>query len=201
MTSRSVIIFDLDGTLTRPRLDFDAIRAELGVSGPILEAMEHMTARQRAYADRVLNEHEWQAAREAELQDDAADVINHLRQDDRPVAILTRNARVTLDHVLERFGIVVDAIRTREDGAIKPSPEPVLSICEELRADPRRSWMVGDYLFDILSGRSAGTRTVLMIGERDVPDFADQADAVIRRLRELIPIVSTERTGGGFGTG
>ena len=49
--------------------------------------------------------------------------------------------------------------------------------------------MVGDYLFDILSGRSAGTRTVLIIGERRPPDFADQADHVIRQLPDLLPII------------
>jgi HAD superfamily hydrolase (TIGR01549 family) len=195
--SRSAIIFDLDGTLTKPRLDFDAIRAELGVSGPILEAMEQMTPAQRAYADRVLIEHEWQAAREAELQDDAGAVIDQLRRSGWAIAILTRNARATLDHVLERFGLVVDTVRTREDGAVKPSPEPVLSICEELRADPRQSWMVGDFLFDILSGRAAGTRTALMIGDQAVPDFADQADVVIRRLRELVDIVLMDHFGSG----
>ena len=32
-------IFDMDGTLTRPCLDFSRIREEIGVSRPILEAM------------------------------------------------------------------------------------------------------------------------------------------------------------------
>jgi len=37
------VIFDLDGTITRPYFDFDAIREEMGLdrnSGPVLEAME-----------------------------------------------------------------------------------------------------------------------------------------------------------------
>ena len=34
-------IFDLDGTLTVPELDFAAIRAEMGIAeGPILEELE-----------------------------------------------------------------------------------------------------------------------------------------------------------------
>ena len=49
--------------------------------------------------------------------------------------------------------------------------------------------MVGDYLFDILSGKAAGTRTVLMIGDQPVPEYAPQADYVIRRLPELLTIV------------
>jgi phosphoglycolate phosphatase-like HAD superfamily hydrolase len=49
--------------------------------------------------------------------------------------------------------------------------------------------MVGDFLFDIQSGRAAGTRTVLMIGDAPRPQFADQADHVIRRLPQLLPLL------------
>jgi len=37
------VIFDLDGTITQPYFDFDAIREEIGLprdSGPILEIIE-----------------------------------------------------------------------------------------------------------------------------------------------------------------
>ncbi len=188
---RSAVILDLDGTLTRPYLDFDAIRREIGIAqGPILEALEVMDDIDRGRAVEVLARHEWQAAREATLYEDAVEVLHDLRSGGYPIAILTRNTRTVVDFILGRFAIVVDAVRTREDGAIKPSAAPVLSICEELHADPARSWMVGDYLFDILSGKSAGTRTVLMIGEQTPPSYAPQADFVIRRLDELRKIVA-----------
>jgi len=190
MRTRSAVIFDFDGTITEPFLDFNTIRAEIGIPpGPVLEALETMDDADRRRAEAILKRHEWEAARSASLQDGAVDVLASLRAKGHPIAILTRNARATVDYVLGTFGIVVDAVRTREDGAIKPSPEPVLAICEELSAEPRRSWVVGDYLFDILSGRSAGTRTVLMVGDRPLPEFADQADHVIRRLSELPPII------------
>jgi len=187
--SRSAVIFDFDGTLTKPCLDFDLIRAEIGVTGPILEAMEDLDLPSRERAERILFRHEWEAARNAVLQEDAVDVVAGCRTLGHPVAIMTRNARPTVLHVLEKFGIVLDAIRTREDGAIKPSPEPVFSLCHELDADPKLSWVVGDFLFDILSGQSAGTRTVLMIGDGERPGFATQADHVIRSLRELVTLL------------
>jgi len=189
MTGRSAVIFDFDGTITRPYLDFDAIRAEIGVEGTVLEAIAHMDAEGQERAHAILTRYEQDAAANATPQEGAAEVIATLRARGHPVAILTRNARVTLDHVLPKFGIVVDAIRTREDGAIKPSPEPVLSICRELAADPPRSWMVGDYLYDIISGREAGTKTALMVGKGPVPPYAEQADHVIRLLGELIPLI------------
>lgn len=190
MRTRSAVIFDFDGTITEPFLDFNTIRAEIGIPpGPVLEALETMDDADRRRAEAILERHEWEAARGASLQEGAVDVLASLRAKGHPIAILTRNARATVDYVLSTSGIVVDAVRTREDGEIKPSPEPVLSICKELVADPQRSWVVGDYLFDILSGRSAGTRTVLMVGDRPLPEFADQADHVIRRLSELPPII------------
>ncbi len=188
----SAVIFDIYGTLTKPNLYFDAIRSEIGVEGPILEAMERMDPAARQRAERILVSHEQTAAQIAELQPGAVEVIDTLRARGYPVAILTRNARSTVEFLREKFQFAVDTIRTREDGAIKPSAEPVLAICRQLQADVARSWMVGDYLFDLLSGRAAGTKTVLMIGDRPEPDFADQADFVIDRLMDLLPIVGVE---------
>ncbi len=196
MTGESAIILDFDGTITKPYLDFDAIRTEIGVEGTILEAMAHMDEKDRERADAILLHYERDAAENATLQDGAAEVLAELRQRGHPVAILTRNSRPTLEVVLPKFGIIVDAVRTREDGAIKPSPEPVLSICKEVCADPRRSWMVGDYLFDVISGMQAGTHTALMVGDGTVPEYANQADHVIRRLGELLSLVDVS---GGSG--
>lgn len=188
--TRSAVIFDLDGTLTRPCLDFDAIRAEIGIaSGPILEATAQMTPAKRRRAEAILVRHEWDAARHGALYDGAVEVVAACRERGFPTAVLTRNARAIVNYILDKRGFVFDAIRTREDGAIKPSAKPVVSICEELGADPRRSWMVGDFLFDIMSGEEAGAGTVLMIGDSPVPEFAARADHVIRRLHDLLTII------------
>lgn len=191
----AVIIFDLDGTLTKPCLDFDTIRAEVGVTGPILEAMERMEEPRRSEVKAALLRHERRAAQAAVLHEGAREVLASCVQRGYRVAILTRNSRASAECVMDKFDLSVDALRTRDDGAIKPSPEPVLSICRELGADPAKSWMVGDYLFDIQSGRAAGTRTVLMLGDRERPDFADQADFVIARLPELLSLLDGNEAG------
>jgi len=187
---KSTVIFDLDGTITRPYINFDAIRAELGIaSGTILEAMEKMPLAARECAEEIVLRHEWEAARNGDLYDDARDVLSACARAGYHTAVLTRNARPVVDFLLEKHGLHFDAIRTREDGAVKPSPAPVLSICEELLTPPRDCWMVGDYLYDILSGQSAGTHTALMIGLGAVTDYAGRADFLIRRLSELLPIL------------
>ena len=48
------VVFDLDGTITRPYFDFDAIRKEIGMGengGPVLEAMEKMSPDERRRAE------------------------------------------------------------------------------------------------------------------------------------------------------
>lgn len=186
----TAVIFDFDGTITRPNLDFDAIRAEIGIaSGPILEHVARMTPDEAHRAQEILERHEWEAAHAAELQEEAAETIESLRARGLKIAVLTRNARPILDHVLAAHDMKFDAIRTREDGAIKPLPDGVLALCKQLDADPKESWMIGDYLFDIQAGHAAGATTVLMLGDREPPDYADQADHIIRRLPDLISLI------------
>ena len=53
------VIFDLDGTLTQPLLDFDLIRAEIGLGpGPILEQLSALTQAERDRAETILRRHE-----------------------------------------------------------------------------------------------------------------------------------------------
>jgi len=63
-------IFDLDGTLTIPQLDFEVIRKEMGIAaGPILEELELLDDETAARARKVLEKHEEQAASTAVLQE------------------------------------------------------------------------------------------------------------------------------------
>ena len=180
------VIFDLDGTITRPVLDFDAIRTELGLPpGPILETRAGLGPDDQRRIDAVLARHEQDAATDSLLHDGARELLDALAAAGVPPAVLTRNSRRSVVAVCERHGLWFAAVRTREDGAIKPSPEPVQALCRELGVRAANCWMIGDYLFDIQSGAAAGTRTALMIGEGPEPDYAHLADLVVRSLTEL----------------
>jgi HAD superfamily hydrolase (TIGR01549 family) len=186
------VIFDLDGTITQPHLDFGQIRREIGLSpeaGPILEAMERMTDTERRRAEEVLHRHEAEAAEASVLNDGARDLLAWLAGRGIPTAVLTRNSRESAERVLTKHGLRFDVVWTREDGAVKPSPEPVRAICRRLSAEPAATWVVGDYLFDVQSGRSANARTVLLWPRADLPEWHGQADHVIRNLSELIPLI------------
>jgi HAD superfamily hydrolase (TIGR01549 family) len=190
----SAVLFDMDGTLTQPCLDFDVIRREIGLPPeprtPVLEAIEAMSPEQRHRAEQIVLRHEADAAKASTLWHDTLSVLSAIRGAGIPVGCITRNSRRSAETVMALHGLHFDALYTRENGPLKPSPEPVHTICCKLHADPRRAWMVGDYLFDIQAGCAAGATTVLMLGDARLPEWSDQADHVIRRLTELLDLLS-----------
>lgn len=190
MRTTKAVLFDMDGTLIDSSLDFDCIRAELGLPKvPLLEAIATMPDQRRRHAEAVLQQHEDRAARQGTLFQHARETLDLLASRGLPVALLTRNSRRSVDLVLARHALAFDAIRTRDDGVNKPSPEPVRALCRSLGVDPAQTVLVGDYLFDIEAAQSAGSLAVLIVHQDQLPDFAHRADQVIRSLRELPPLL------------
>ena len=188
MLQPRAVIFDLDGTLTRPLLDFDLIRAEIGLApGPILEQLIGLGDDQRARAEAILRRHEITAMEEAVLADGCVELLGLLRERGIPHGILTRNMRVAVEHFCRRFGFRFEGTYTREDGPPKPSPAGVLHLCARFGVPPAEAITVGDFKFDVLAGRAAGTCTALVVSEP--PDDLQAwgaPDLVVGSLRELL---------------
>jgi HAD superfamily hydrolase (TIGR01509 family) len=187
------VIFDLDGTLADSLLDFDAIRAEIGlVPGlPILEQLVDASPDERARAEAIMRRHERAAIAAATLTDGCADLLGHLASLGIPTAILTRNVREVVETFARAFDFRFRGIYTREDGPPKPSPAGVLFLCEKLGVAPADTLTVGDYKFDVLAGRNAGCRTALLLREPLTDDELQEwgpPDLVIRSLHELLPL-------------
>lgn len=193
MAAPRAVIFDLDGTLTEPVLDFDAIRAEIGLPEgvPILEHLEGLTTAARARAEAVMVRHERAAIAQATLSDGCADLLGHLRAQEIPISILTRNVREVVETFARMFTFEFQAIYTREDGPPKPSPEGALALCRAMGVEPAHVLAVGDYKYDVMAGRDAGCRTVLLdregIEEHQLVEWGSP-DLVVKSLRELLPL-------------
>jgi HAD superfamily hydrolase (TIGR01509 family) len=187
------VIFDLDGTLTEPVLDFDAIRAEIGLPEkvPILEYLDQLTVGERARAEAVMLRHERAAIAQATLADGCADLLGHLREREIPIAILTRNVREVVETFARMFTFQFHAVYTREDGPPKPSPAGALSLCRAMGVAPAHTLAVGDYKYDVMAGRDAGCRTVLVdregLAAHELVDWGSP-DLVVKSLRELLPL-------------
>lgn len=186
----SAIFFDLDGTLTEPMLDFDQIRREAGVPDavPLLEYIEELGEADASRVAAILERHERQAARHSRLNAGAGEILALAAQLGLRVAIITRNSRRSVETFLARHDLTVDAVVAREDAPAKPSPEPVRIACQAIGVCPEETIMVGDYLFDMQSGRAAGAKTAHVAGTHPLPDDFD-VDYRLRSLHELVPIV------------
>ena len=199
--SISAVIFDLDGTITQPYFDFDAIREEMGLardSGPVLEMMEKMSVEQRNRAEEILHYHEEKAVSESSLNPGARETLSALRRAGIRIGILTRNRRKNALAVAHKHGLEFDAVVGREEGPVKPDTFGVLEICRQFGARPEETLLVGDYLFDLLCAKSAGTLSVLLANQKKADEFAKHADFTIDRIEQVLEIIEKENGGQGF---
>lgn len=197
--SIKAVIFDLDGTITKPYFDFDAIREEIGIDcqgGPILEAMEKMMPEQRQRAEAILHYHEEKAVVESSLNPGARETLEGLRRRGISIGILTRNRKCNVHAVAERHHLFFDAVVGREDGPVKPHAFGVLHLCDRFDVRPQETMLVGDYLFDLLCARAAGAIPVLIANHERAAEFAPHADFTVQTLHELLPIVDNHNKTG-----
>ncbi|MHC4476923.1 MAG: HAD family hydrolase [Planctomycetota bacterium] len=190
------VIFDLDGTITEPYFDFDAIREQMGLdkdSGPVWESMAKMSPGQRQRAQEILDLHESRAVTESKLNAGAKRTLKALREAGLPVGVLTRNRRSNALAVARKHGLEFDAIVDREDGPVKPDAFGVLRICGQFGVEPAETLVVGDYLFDILCAKAAGAVAVLLVNSSRSAEFADRADFVIEKIDRILQIIEDER--------
>lgn len=185
MRMPEAILFDMDGTLTAPYLDFDLIRREMEIaSGPILEALALMEGDRRTAAEKVLHRHEDRAAVDSTLNAGCAELLEWLKQTGIKSALVTRNSRRSVRTVFDRHGLYFDVCVTREDGKFKPDPSPLQLACDRLSVETEDTWMVGDGSHDIEAGNAAQIRTVWLShgGQRK---FAAEPWKTVRDLVEL----------------
>ncbi len=186
------VIFDLDGTITQPYLDFACIREEMGMDrngGPILEAMARMTPQQRQRAETILLAHEEKAVAESQLNAGAKEALVAIRTRGLPIGILTRNRKDNAWAVARKHGLHFDAVVGREDGPVKPDGFGVQHLCRQFHVEPAQTLLVGDYLFDLLCARAAGAIPVLLMNHERADEFAQHADFTVGSLAELLPII------------
>lgn len=185
--ARDAWIFDLDGTLTVPVHDFDAIRRQLGLAPglPILEQLDALPGERAAALHEMLEAIELGLAHDARAWPGVAELLRTLRDRDARLGVLTRNLGRLAEITLKVAGLGglfhPEDVLGRTDAAPKPSPEGIALLLDRWGASPEDAVMVGDYLFDLQAGRSAGAATVLLDPDWDRP-WHHLADRVIRRL-------------------
>jgi len=192
------VIFDLDGTITQPYFDFDAIREEIGLdkdSGPLLESMEKMSPQLRLKAEKILFIHEQKAVIESKLNAGADQTLSALRAAGIYIGILTRNKRGNAYAIAQKHKLKFDAVIGREDGPVKPDAFGVIELCRQFGVKPQETLLVGDYLFDLLCAKAAGACAVLLANHHQADDFAEHADFCIENITGILDIIANKSNG------
>ena len=195
MMSIKAVIFDLDGTITQPYFDFDAIREEIGLardSGPVLESMEKMTPQQRQKVEKILHYHEQKAVMESTLNAGARQTLLALRAAGIHIGVLTRNKRSNALAIARQHRLQFDAVIGREEGPVKPDAFGVLQLCRQFGVQPAETLLVGDYLFDLLCAKAAGAVAVLLVNHNQAEEFAEHADFCIENISGILEIVENK---------
>jgi len=188
------VIFDLDGTITKPYIDFPALKREIGISPNklILEHLATLEGAELERATRILERCELEAAENSELNDHFREVWSYLKRQGIKTAILTRNSRTCVEIVLRKHHLSFDLVVAREDAPPKPSEAPVLLISRRLSIPTDKLLLIGDVKYDIWAGKAAGVKTVLLTNGKE-PDPSAEADWTISSFQELIPILERAR--------
>ena len=189
------VIFDLDGTITQPYFDFDAIREEIGLardSGPLLESMAKMNPQLRRKAEKILYIHEQKAVIESKLNTGAEQTLSALREAGIHIGVLTRNKRGNAYAIARKHKLKFDAVIGREDGPVKPDAFGVIELCRQFGVKPQETLLVGDYLFDLLCAKAAGAVAVLLANHSQAGDFAKHADFSIENIGGILEIIANK---------
>jgi len=184
----------MDGTLTVAVHDFDAIRAELGLEPgkPILEQLASLPESRARQLFAQLDALELELARGARAAAGAERLLESLSGRGATLGILTRNSHANALETLRACGLArffaAECVVGREAAAPKPDPQGIHRLLARWSAAPEAAVMVGDYRFDLLAGRAAGTATVYVDPEGAFP-FREHADVSVDSLEALAALL------------
>ena len=201
-------IFDFDGTLAIPNIDFglmrqqvDAIVRRYGVDPAgvghlyILEMIETVRTQLDATsgpggedfhreAHASILSLEIDCARRGGLLPGAVEVLQGFK-----IGVVTRNSGSAVRTICAAIESLCDVFLPREAiRFVKPHPEHLQSALEHLQVAASQAVMVGDGPIDIMAGKALGLQTVAVLsgGGRREPLLASQPDLILDSVADLL---------------
>ncbi|MEM1607531.1 MAG: HAD-IA family hydrolase [Candidatus Bathyarchaeia archaeon] len=190
------VIFDLDDTLIRSRIDYVGAKKSLirffiehGVKpGLLSEDMPNFeifkvaaeSLRENGMAEdlikealngarEILNLFELKALEGVELMEGALETLSALRGMGLKIGIVTNSCREYTVKIIEMFSLnkYVDVFVTRDDvNNLKPNPEHLLKALESLGVPADEAVFVGDHWIDAVCAERIGVKFILFRGRR-----------------------------------
>jgi phosphoglycolate phosphatase len=206
-------IFDFDGTLAIPTIDFSLMRrqvdqliARYGLDPTLFSHLYilEMIDAAAAHLDRHGGSSGTRLQREAEqaiiaieaasagmggMLPGAIEVLQTLRQRGFKVGIVTRNCALAVRTICDMIDDVCDVFLPREAVRfVKPHPEHLERALAVLQVSPSAAVMIGDGPIDISAGKALGMKTVAVLtgGARREALLASQPDLLLDSVADLM---------------
>ncbi|KDP33349.1 hypothetical protein JCGZ_12898 [Jatropha curcas] len=203
------VVFDMDGTLTVPVIDFAAmyksvlgedeyrrVKAENPSGIDILHHIESWSADKQRKALEIITDFERQGLDRLQIMPviygaGAVELCGFLDSKKIRRGLITRNVMEAVDLFHLKSGMIFSPALSREFRPYKPDPAPLLHICSMWEVQPNEVMMVGDSLKDdVACGKRAGAFTCLLDekGRYSSHDFTNldlQPDFTVSSLAEI----------------
>jgi len=185
------LIFDMDGTLTVPLIDFKKMKQELNITeegGDLTKIIASWPKPRREQAWKIIEKFEIYAIENNRLQTGAENALKRFAQANIHLAIITRNTSRSTEALLAKLSVQFNPVLTREFPHIKPAPEPVLHILDAWQIKPDECMMIGDYIHDVESANAAGAFSCYFKNP-NVTHWEEEADFTVSSYKELENLV------------
>lgn len=207
------LLFDFDGTLVRPSIDFAEMRRRvlilasgLGAGHPSLERLPVLEIIARvqgdlgsgserardfaAQAQQLVLQIELEAADRTSAYAGVPGMLLEFKSRGYSIGIVTRNCRAAVERILARESLCHDVLLTRDDVThVKPDPRHLLAALAVLGAGPEQALMCGDHPMDVFAGQQIGLCTVQVCepGVTHATPFAEvEPDLVVAHVTDLL---------------
>ena len=186
------IIFDMDGTITRPHIDWKSLRAQIHcpIDKTIIEHINSLPSEASERANDILMQTEREAAQHAEINDGAVELVEVLRQRGLKLALVTNNHREAMEHVVHTFGLRFHLLLSREDALLKPAPDLLQLAIHRIGVATSEVCCVGDGRYDRMASQAAGIRYIHLAHDPHEPPEGP----TIHSLPELWPHLGLDDT-------
>ena len=165
------IIFDMDGTITRPHIDWKALRSRVGVpeGHTIMAHVDSLDPAEAERAEDIVRQVELDAAQHAVLNPGVEELLERLHTHPLQLALVTNNHREAMEHVVRTFGLRFHLLLSREDAQLKPAPDLLELAIRRFGVTPSEVCCVGDGRYDRMASQAAGIRYVHLAHDADEP--------------------------------
>ncbi len=176
-----VIIFDLDGTLVKFKLNVNAAKLDIikllrqlgvdvagftihtGVQEMINEAVKQLGEdKEKSIREKVLSimeKYESIAASQAEARDGAETLLKKLRERGYKIIVATNTNKEAARKSLEKANLIhlIDDLITRNDAErLKPSGDILRKVLERFSITPEQAVYIGDSIHDVMAAKEVG---------------------------------------------